>query len=414
MASLRRAVVWFPHNPVPARTGAHERCLSLLRSLRDLGWSSVLLSSDLALNPWTAASVEELSRSLVREVRIYRTPSWEWKTLWAARRWAYVRRTVGRPAIDSWAVVPPGLRTWARRQTESLVPDLLLSSYAQYDPVVPHFDFLSVQRVIDSIDVVSASMAMWSRISPCFRADGDLVTTDVADEVLTPEFLAVEQASLSAREVRLYDRYTDVLAISAAEADRIRGRTSRTRVHYVPMTARTSPRTSSFDGPAVFVGAPNPFNFQGLLWFARHVLPEVRRRAPDFELDAAGSTFAPWRPDPGVVLLGAVDDLDSLYGRAAFAICPLLAGTGEQVKIIDAMAHGLAVVATRQTAGSSPIVDGVNGYVVDSPREFAERTAELWNDRRRCRTLGDAARDTIASSYPPTRTTEELARVLEP
>ncbi len=144
------------------------------------------------------------------------------------------------------------------------------------------------------------------------------------------------------------------------------------------------------------------------------MLPEVRRRAPDFELDAAGSTFAPWRPDPGIVLLGAVDDLDSLYARAAFAICPLLAGTGEQIKIIDAMAHGLPVVATRQTAGSSPIVDGVNGYVVDTAQEFAERAAELWNDRERCRSLGDAARDTIATSYPPSRTTEELARVLEP
>jgi hypothetical protein len=78
---------------------------------------------------------------------------------------------VGHPAIDSWAVVPPGLRTWARRQTESLVPDLLLSSYAQYDPVVAHFDFLSVQRVIDSIDVVSAPVAMVT--AAVLQGDGD-------------------------------------------------------------------------------------------------------------------------------------------------------------------------------------------------------------------------------------------------
>ena len=66
---MRRAVVWFPHNPLPPRTGAHRRCLSLLTSLRDLGWSSVLLSSDLAHNAWTNESVDELSSSLVREVR---------------------------------------------------------------------------------------------------------------------------------------------------------------------------------------------------------------------------------------------------------------------------------------------------------------------------------------------------------
>ena len=65
-------------------------------------------------------------------------------------------------------------------------------------------------------------------------------------------------------------------------------------------------------------------------------------------------------------------ELGPLYRTSAFAICPLLAGTGEQVKIVDAMAHGLAVVATRSSASSSPIVDGVNGYIVDSAEEFAD------------------------------------------
>ena len=142
------------------------------------------------------------------------------------------------------------------------------------------------------------------------------------------------------------------------------------------------------------------------------MLPEARRRYPSFELAAVGATFVRWDPDPGTVLLGPVDDLDDVYAQAAFAVCPLLAGTGEQVKIIDAMAHGLAVVATRQTASSSPIIDGVNGYVVDTPVAFAERVGELWGDRSLCRTLGDAARDTIATDYPPSRTTAELDQIL--
>ena len=203
-----------------------------------------------------------------------------------------------------------------------------------------------------------------------------------------------------------------MLAISAEEGKRISAGTSRTRVHYVPMTERVSARTNTFDQPPVFVGAPNPFNLQGLLWFARYVLPEVRRRDPSFELAAVGATFVRWNADPGIDVLGPVDDLDEVYSQAAFAVCPLLAGTGEQVKIIDAMAHGLAVVATRQTASSSPIIHGVNGYVTDTPAEFADRVSELWSDRALCRTLGDAARDTIATAYSPSRTTAELDAIL--
>jgi hypothetical protein len=201
------------------------------------------------------------------------------------------------------------------------------------------------------------------------------VTTDVADEVLTPSSWRSSRLPVSAR--RLYDRYTDVLAISAAEADRSGAHV--TDPHYVPMTRRTSTRASTFDGPAVLVGAPNPFNFQGLLWFARHVLPEVRRRAPEFELDAAGSTFAPWRPDPGIVLLGAVDDLDSLYARLEDVkpekLREKLRAHREQVFEGRWLSR---IVRDPADGRRSPIVDG--GTATSTPRESP--TAELWNDRR--------------------------------
>ena len=44
--------------------------------------------------------------------------------------------------------------------------------------------------------------------------------------------------------------------------------------------------------------------------------------------------------------------------------------------------------------------------------EFADRVSELWSDRALCRTLGDAARDTIATAYSPSRTTAELDAIL--
>ena len=96
--------------------------------------------------------------------------------------------------------------------------------------------------------------------------------------------------------------------------------------------------------------------------------------SPTFTLDAVGRTFVRWQARRRASSCTALSTISTtLYRTSAFAICPLLAGTGEQVKIVDAMAHGLAVVATRSSASSSPIVDGVNGYVVDSAEEFADR-----------------------------------------
>jgi len=299
---------------------------------------------------------------------------------------------------------------WSRQQVESVEPELMLSSYAHYDPLVPHARIPGARTVIDNIDLVSVSHAMWGRLAPQFAIGTPLATSDVADDVLSEGYLD-DLWRVAPRELQLYDRYSETLAISALEAGAIRGGTAETRVHFVPMTAVTA-GTNSYDGRAVFVGASNPFNLQGLLWFSRHVMPAMRSAAPDFELDAVGDTFVPWRPDEGIVTWGVIDDLGSLYERAAFAICPVLAGTGQQVKIIDAMAHGLAVVAHRKTALTSPIADGVNGYVVDSAAEFADRTAMLWRDRSLCRVLGAAARETIAADFAPSRTVSELDKVL--
>ena len=40
-------------------------------------------------------------------------------------------------------------------------------------------------------------------------------------------------------------------------------------------------------------------------------------------------------PVNGVELSGFVPDLTSIYTNSCFAICPLIGGTGQQVKIVD-------------------------------------------------------------------------------
>ena len=229
MSSPRRAVVWFPHNPHPPITGAHHRCLSLLDALRELGCTTTLVSSTLAHNAWTAEGVAVLTASLVKDVRVYRHTTLDWEIHRFGTKWDGFRARRGHPALDSWAVVPPAERVWSRRQVEAIGPDLMLSSYVQFDPLVPHFDFPGTQSMIDNIDLVGASQAMWQRLAPRLSGQEPITTSSVADEVLTDGFLSEAQQQMSARELRLYDRYSDVLAISAAEGDRIAAGTSRTR-----------------------------------------------------------------------------------------------------------------------------------------------------------------------------------------
>lgn len=77
------------------------------------------------------------------------------------------------------------------------------------------------------------------------------------------------------------------------------------------------------------------------------------------------------------------------------------------------MAYGLPVVALRAAAESSPIQDGVNGFVADNAEEFADHVVRLWNDKELCRRLGRVAKETIAAEFPKTRLLEGLSSMVD-
>ncbi|HEY9703429.1 MAG TPA: glycosyltransferase, partial [Allocoleopsis sp.] len=115
----------------------------------------------------------------------------------------------------------------------------------------------------------------------------------------------------------------------------------------------------------------------------------------------------------GVELSGFVPDLTPVYTHSSFAICPLIGGTGQQVKIVEAMAHGLPVIALINVADSSPIQHGVNGFIANNAQEFAQYCLQLWQDRKLCQTMGIAARKTIYEQFSPQVIKDKLAPIVQ-
>ena len=111
----------------------------------------------------------------------------------------------------------------------------MLSSYAQFDRLVPHFDFPEVQSLIDNLDIVVGSQAMWAELARRFRPMPPSTQPGRGPRSRPMPSSTRSRNRPSPRELRLYDRYTDVLAISRSEAEAIRRGTHRTTVHYVPM-----------------------------------------------------------------------------------------------------------------------------------------------------------------------------------
>jgi GT2 family glycosyltransferase len=128
-------------------------------------------------------------------------------------------------------------------------------------------------------------------------------------------------------------------------------------------------------------GSPNE---DSLLWFADQVLPRIREALAGVELYVAGinaSAAVARLAGRGVRLLGPVDDLEPVYGARRLFVAPTRFSAGLPIKVCEAAAHGLPVVATPLLASQLGWQPGRELLVGDTAAGFADACMELYRDR---------------------------------
>jgi hypothetical protein len=81
---------------------------------------------------------------------------------------------------------------------------------------------------------------------------------------------------------------------------------------------------------------------------------------------------------------------------------------GFNMATFEAMAAGLPVLGNCHP--TSPVVNGVNGFLSDDPAELRGRALDLLEDRELAARMGAAARDTVARQFSPSRFAEGFRR----
>ena len=205
-----------------------------------------------------------------------------------------------------------------------------------------------------------------------------------------------------AEEERGFRRADYVLAIQPTEARdfaaRLAGAPARVLQvgHLIDIGGPVTPA----DRPAaVFVGSSNPLNAMGARYFIERVLPRVRQQRPNAELLLAGGVCDAIADAPGVVKLGFVPDLRDAFAAAGVFVNPVLAGTGINIKLLDAMAAGMPIVSTTSGARGRDSHGGSAFWVVnDQDAEgFARETLCLMDDVDARIRLGAQARKAALS-----------------
>ena len=239
-----------------------------------------------------------------------------------------------------------------------------------------------------------------------WRRHVDTAANPVSRLLLTQQWhrmLRVEEAALR--------RFSLVLAVSDADRQtfqRLYPDAVRSPIHVVKTGVDTQYFTPSRAAvrPAhlVFTGSMDWLpNEDGMVYFARDILPRIREVEPDATLSIIGRAPTPavqrLAADKAIHVTGRVDDVRPHIAEGAVYIVPLRIGGGTRLKIFEAMSMAKAVVSTTVGAEGLPVTTGQNIVIADEPSRFARAVVHLIRDTDTRQRLEMAARQLVVERY---------------
>jgi len=258
-------------------------------------------------------------------------------------------------------------------------------------------------RVLDFHDVVYSELCTYKRTQTSRL--GRLETIIECRKFMTYERTAARRFDLC-------------LVVSETERERLVRIQPRARVSVIPNGVDTAYFGPSFRGydpyRLVFTGSMSHSpNVDAMTFFCREMLPLVRERMPEVRLDIVGLNPAPAvrvleKQYPRVRVTGAVVDVRPYILDAAVYVAPITSGGGTRLKILEALACGKAVVATRFACNGLQVHDGANILLRDDPEGFAEAIIDLLGDPAKVQRLGRAGRELVVGQFDWTVVGERL------
>lgn len=276
-------------------------------------------------------------------------------------------REYGKPSLSAFVSVP--VLDDIRRKTGGRGYDLVHIARAYLLPTVDAWP--KGERPMVSVDLDEDDVTTYQSIAMLHRRQGD---TDASD------WCEAEAAAFA----RLLDqRLADAdLAFVSTDLGRqtLRGRHPQARlilaensvaIPEVPVRERRC-------AGLLFVGGFGYFpNVDAASWLLDEIWPPLTAL-----LSGGGSLTIVGRNPPhalqdraralGATLLEDIEDLAPIYARANVALVPMRAGGGSRIKLLEAAAHGVPVVATTIGAEGTHMQDGEDFWLADTPQAMVD------------------------------------------
>jgi sugar transferase (PEP-CTERM/EpsH1 system associated) len=224
-----------------------------------------------------------------------------------------------------------------------------------------------------------------------------------------------EAARLIEHDRKALDRFDLATVVSAAEAERfgisVPEQAERFRVLRNGVDARFfSPELESANPfgstrpVVVFTGMMNYWpNEEAVAWFARSVLPRLRREMPALRFAIVGrlptARVQRLKTIGGVHVIGGVSDIRPYLAHAAAVVAPLRVAIGVPNKILEAMAMARPVIATPDAVRGIDVVPGRELMLARTAEDFAAAVQDALVGGPRIAAMARQARQRVVLDY---------------
>lgn len=326
-----------------AHPNFHGGCVYACRFLESLGQSG--------------ATVDYLwlrDRRKIKPKPVFRVP---WIPAFVRRFHVAHAIRIGSFFLDTYTVF---------HRTDNRLVQKLCRQYS-YDAVI--LDYLWDTAVLQDVDCVTGILTheLMHQRAMAYEKSGQ-----------KPDFKAITRED----ELHRLNHVDLLIAIQQNDADWMRANLEPAKsVVTAPLPANLRPQPPAPEEPPsiLFIGGSTAHNVAGLKWFIEKVFPRIMQEAPQAELRVYGAVGRKLGDcPPQVRIMGPIDTVAKAYADNQVAIVPLLFGSGLKIKLVEAMACGRPVVATRVGAeGFADLEAGKICPVSDDPSQLAREVLAL-------------------------------------
>ncbi|RME60458.1 MAG: glycosyltransferase [Candidatus Dadabacteria bacterium] len=368
----------------PITCGTDRVIISDIQALREAGFKVCVFGTTLNYADWSRSKVERFKKELGVEVFTHRSSLSDDSYL----------------SNNTASSVTPSLLYAFEQCVKNIKPKAIVINRSSFYPLLTANSARACISLLRMHAFCALNKAVLDALRPYFPHNEMYDPDAVSDEILKEDFINSIAINLDAAEEEIfcYKNVDKVLTLTKLDKEIVEENVKEADAvalsPYFPINKK-----ENYSGNPIFVASLYPPNVQGYCYFTKKVLPYILRRTSSFSLDVIGTASKRLRSKDGIILRGFVENIDEVYQKASFAVCPLLAGTGLQIKAIEAMSWGLPVVALRGISKALPIVHQENGFIAENSKDFAEYVERLYLDRDLCKKMGERARETIAEKF---------------